>query len=451
MSMSFTDPAVRLLNSSPGVVRFATLLAALTLGCVGGDLYPDMRAPEEVDIIATELRAFDSEIPAALDSEGDSARVYYKIYRAGPRFASYSDRPLRRCYVQHGYGISPGLLRLVRYDFDAFISAYYGRRLVQALLRSACAEVIFATQETAESTLLEMTLRTEKFASEVACPPDDDSPVGVFRKNCAYIGHSKGGATAFNIARRCMQRTSTMGEAGCARLDEIYSAQGVVQGTLSVFLLYGLLLDDSAAPDVYEETYGAGPAPDNWRPGENNPVWLDVGPMAQMENGAPLARINNIALKRSGWLRADFAASGGVFEFDSYEASPLTYGCGAAVGEAPAYLAGCRSFGDAISFSYLRAFIPPYQRAVVAVKGDARFVDPASGRVDYLGDTSWARVRRSDGLVDSESALAACRKGLAQIQDRTVQSCTELRYDNHWAGAGGGAEARLDIVQQLVE
>lgn len=443
MRLPFAAPAVRRVTA-------ALCAASLAASCMG-DLYPDARAAEDVDIESTELREFDSGVASALDPDGDSARVYYKIYRAGPRFAKYTDRPLRRCYVQHGYGISPGLLRLARRDFDEFISAYFGRRLLQALLRSACAEVVFATQETAESTLLEMTLRTEKFTAEVACLADADSPPGSFRKNCAYIGHSKGGATAFNMARRCMQRTSTMGAAGCAQLDEIYSAQGVVQGTLSVFLLYGLLLDDSAAPDVYEATYGAGAPPDNWRPGENNPVWLDVGPMARMENDAPLARINDIALRRSGWLRADFAASGGSFEFDSYEASPLTYGCGAAVGESPAYLAGCRSFGDAISLSYLRAFIPPYQRAIAAVQADPRFADPASERVDYLGDTSWARVRRGDGLVDSESALAACRKGLAQTEQRVVQSCTELRYDNHWAGAGGGAEARLDIVQQLVE
>jgi len=424
------------------LVGVGLLLSAFA--CTSAPYYTFDRPVNFSELEASPLLRYESGIAAAAGSDDRSAQVLYRVYRAPEERRAELRPPIRTCYLQHGYGVLPFLQSVAREPdrFSDMAESYWSRRLLEALLTQACGEVLVAVQESAVTTVLEMTLRTEAFTRDIACLLKRrgryrENETGRFSKNCAIIGHSKGGAVVFNLARRCLQKRSTLGAEGCGWIDEYFSAAGVVQGTGMVFIGYGL------------ELMTTGPREDDDSGTQSNPLWLDVGPMAPLEDGVPMAVQNDVALERRGWLRGDFAAFATDFAFPP-EGDGELYGCGRSGAETQLYLEGCRAFGEAMGEVLHPRFLEAFQRGLTAARSDARFAGP-DGTTNYLASYTWPRTRRSDGLVDFVSGIAACRQGLAIPEARRiVRSCTALENANHWANAGGNPDARLDMIFQLV-
>ncbi len=169
-----------------------------------------------------------------------------KIYLQTAHSPNHKPLSVRRCVLIQGYGITQDILdffilqqgtgaQLVRIFVQlqgksavrAVSEAYTGGEyLIDRLRKEACEEVVLTVQETTQSTLLEMTERTERLLETVCGPNLKVSFAG--QKSCALFGHSKGGETASLIARRCGDKTG-MSEVACRNISEIYttaSAEG---------------------------------------------------------------------------------------------------------------------------------------------------------------------------------------------------------------------------------
>lgn len=375
--------------------------------------------------------------------------LYYKNYRLKNRESQF--RRIRSCYLQHGYGIDNTFVRFKRITFDNFVHIYFGLPTIDNLLKTVCGEVFVVMQESNLTTILEMTERTEEFLREVVCKTDSKGLNKNYQETCAFVGHSKGGAVAFNIARRCMQKTSTLGPTVCKRLAEIYSATGVIQGAMATFAVYGAYLGkDKEEQEAFAKVLGFGinlvlPLYEPYKPGKTNPTWFDLNPGTPMENGIPLYLINDIALKKEGWLRADFAASGVPFVFKGNGKEKL-FGCGKKDRMDLSYNT-CRLFGRNVSFVHSNKLKRSFERGLKQAKKDSFF--KYKGSNSYLDNSNWIQFQIGDGLADYFLSISACKKGLAVRENRAVQSCTALPNMNHLAAAGKNPYAIADIINQL--
>lgn len=422
------------------------LLALIAIGAGCRSLDP--RRPF-ADAAATEsprLR-FDSKVPARVEPNSVSGEVFFKVFRtpAGQR----GKRPLDVCVLQHGFGVGQTLLTFKSLTYDAFVSTYYGGGTVTALLRSTCDSVFVPMQESNRTSILEMTERTEVFLREIACPA---RPKKALR--CAYVGHSKGGAVAFNIARRCMQKRSLLGSDGCSRIHKIYSATGVIQGALGALVVHGAaLLRNSEHQQLFASLLGWGmnlvwDVYEPHVPGKSNPVWLDLSPLAPMEDGVPLYKANSVTLTRSGWLAADFAASGVDFRFND-DGSSILHGCGQAGQSSVLNARSCQAFGVAVGRLHSAALRPSFEAGLRDLTARAP-TTPDSG--PFIQSLNWNEYQQGDGLADLKLSLSACRKGLlVKPALRAVRSCTIFGGLNHLATAGGGPEALADLIKHLGE
>lgn len=397
-------------------------------------------------ILPSKRMSFASQIP----SGKESGLIYYKKYSLEN---SHGIRVVRSCYLQHGYGIDQKMVNFKRLTFDNFVHTYYSLRMIRSLLELACSEVIIALQESNQTSILTMTERTEKFLNEVVCAPREQ-PLLPGQKPCAFIGHSKGGAVAFNLARRCMQKTSTLGAKGCSRLREIYSATGVIQGARASFAVYGAFLNrDKKDSDNFIKLLGFGinlvlPAMQELQQGKTNPTWYDLNPFTPMENGVPLYVINDIALEKKGWLVADFAASGVAHSFSGKD-SDILHGCGPKDRWEHNYNA-CRLFGNRLHLVHSQKL-----QSIFAGGLKASQKNPVFSYKKYKSSwqsMTWQNYQVGDGLADFDLSIQSCRKGLTIAPaKRAVTACTVLPPMNHLASAGGSELAVLDMIKQLVD
>ena len=396
---------------------------------------------EDKERTETNLLEYDSGIGALAGEQEVDGTMYFKVFRAPP--GERENVRIRTCVLQHGYGMVQGNLNFKSFTYGTFVDIYYSEAMIKRLL-GVCQEVIVPMQESNHTTILEMTLRTEKFLREVACRPILSPPApGASgpRETCAFIGHSKGGAVAFNIARRCMQQTSSMGEAACKALAEIYSAAGVIQGSSATFTVYGAYLrEQNDTNKLFTKVLGFGlhllwDSLDEYTPGKTNPTWIDLSPAAPMEKGVPLKVINDIVLLKTGWLRADFAASTTKFRFTGGRSQKL-HGCGE--GEVSKFYLACRSFGNNLSLLHRGDLRPMFEEGLAAVKKDPRFKNPLTGGYEYLEDITWETKQTGDGLADFKHSIGGCQKGLAsKSPDKAVKACLIHKDLNHLANAGG--------------
>lgn len=389
--------------------------------------------------VSTAPASYDSGIAASVNARVQGTMIF-RIFRS----QTPQTRRIARCYVQHGFGAPNELAVRSALRYDSFVKAYYGPEFVEALLGSSCTEVIVAVQESIDTTILEMTRRTERFLRDSVC----NGPVLPGQIGCAYIGHSKGGAVAYNVARRCMQRTSEMGEEACGRLGEVFSAAGVVQGALLTFTALGAYAEEKkgmqsdftrvlggaihAALNVYQE----------YVPGKTNPVWMDLSPAAPLENGTPIYSANEVVLRRAGWFRGDFASLASDFDFETQK-RPIS-GCGEGWS---LFEFGCRRFGSAAYVIHEKELSTTFERGLREMESRAETSAFMKSHADVF---TWANQQKSDGLADFELANRACKKGLeVQGAQRSVQTCAVITDLNHWASAGGGRKAREVILEEL--
>lgn len=394
------------------------------------------------DTVESERLRFESRVPARVEPRAVGGEVFFKVFRAAP--ADRTRRPLDVCVLQHGFGVMQALLNFRRLTYDTFVSTYYGGGTIQKLLGSVCASVFVPMQETNRTSILEMTERTEVFLREIACPDRKERAL-----RCAFVGHSKGGAVAFSIARRCMQQRSLLGQKGCGRLAKIYSATGVIQGALGAFVAYGAALTrNSEHRKLIINALGWGmqlvfDAYDIYVPGKTNPIWLDLSPLAPMEDGLPLYLANDLALTKTGWLRADFSASAVDFRFKDDGSSAL-FGCGTSEDASPLNRHSCETFGVAVGRLHGADLRPSFEAGLRTMR--------EAHHSAFMAGLSWQRYQESDGLADLTLALSSCRKGLSLAgPNRAVRSCAVFSDLNHLATAGGGPRAIADIILRLSE
>lgn len=403
------------------------------------------------EVLASDRQEYDSKVPAKVAMESIPGIIYYKTYKLESQ--SVPVRKVRTCYLQHGYGIDQSIVSFKRLTFDNFVHTYYSIEAINKLLQTVCGEVIVALQESNQTTILEMTRRTENFLKDVVCKPDENGLNLKYDKTCAYIGHSKGGAVAFNIARRCMSKTSELEEQGCKRLGEIYSATGVIQGAMATMAVYGAYLSkDKEEEEAFVKVLGFGmnmllPLYEDYQPEKTNPTWVDLSPGAPMENGIPLYVINDIALQKTGWLTADFAASGVTYLFQGDGKESLT-GCGNKDRWEYNYNA-CMVFGDKLAYLHSNKLKKAFETGLEQAKKDSFF--QYKGNTNYLKEVNWLRYQTGDGLADYYLSLNACQKGLTLKKDPAVKSCVSFSDMNHLATAGGNTIALVDIIKQLSE
>lgn len=395
---------------------------------------------------------YQSKVPAKVESNSIDGTIYYKIYKLKNKNNQNLDRSVRTCYLQHGYGIDQSLIDFKRITFDNFVHAYYSFQSINRLLESACGEVIVAMQETNKTSILEMTQRTEKFIRDVVCKDDEKKSKIHYEKTCAFIGHSKGGAVAFNLARRCMDQSSWMGEQSCNRLSEIYSATGVIQGSMATFTVYGAYLsnvDKNDKDDPFVKLLGFGinlvmPIYEKYEVGKTNPTYIDLSPSAPMEDGMPLYLINDIALQKKGWLKADFAASAVDFTFSGNTEESLL-GCSDASFDMNQ--SSCKAFGKHLGLVHSNRLQTSFDRGLSEFKKNTHF--QFKGNSKYLDEMNWTRYQTGDGLADLYLSINSCQKGLSVNKNPSVKSCTILPPMNHLATAGGNQLALDDIIYQL--
>lgn len=383
--------------------------------------------------------SYESGVPAAVNA-GVQGTVIFRIFHA----RSPHTKRIQKCYVQHGFGAPGDLVQRSSLRYDNFVDAYYGPEFVNALLDSACGQVIVGLQESIQTSILEMTRRTERFLRDGVCNVE---PLPG-RIGCAYIGHSKGGAVAYNVARRCMERTSEMGQQACENLGEVFSAAGVVQGALLTFTALGAYAEKNknvqsnltrllggaihAALDLYQD----------YVPGKTNPVWMDLSPAAPLENGTPIYTANQTVLRKGGWFRGEFASLASDFDFETSQL-PIR-GCGEGYS---LFEMGCRRFGSAAHVIHEKELKSTFQRGVEEMSQRA---DAAVFMKRFAAEFTWEKQQKSDGLADFSLADSSCRKGLeVQGPERSVQRCAVITDLNHWASAGGGPEARAVILEEL--
>ncbi len=253
---------------------------------------------------------------------------------------------------------------------------------------------------------------------------------------------------AYNVARRCMQQTSEMGQKACSNLGEVFSAAGVVQGALLTFTALGAYAEKrrDVQSDFTRILGGAIHAGLNlyqdYVPGKTNPVWMDLSPAAPLENGTPIYAANMTVLRRSGWFRGDFASLASDFDFET-STLPIQ-GCGEGYSF---FEMGCRRFGSAAHVIHAKDLMDTFNRGVQEM---AARPEVSEFMKRYAAVFTWQNQQKSDGLADFTLADASCKKGLeVQGPERSVQRCAAITDLNHWASAGGGPEARAVILEEL--
>jgi predicted esterase len=421
--------------------------------------------------------------------------IHYRTYEP---LKDAPSKPIGHCVLVHGYGVTQKSLdslfsekdtiaKLTRIGLafslmspeDAFAHSAWGPGLLARLREEVCDRLTVVVQETAQTTLLELTERTEKFLREKVCGADTSS--------CALVGHSKGATVLLQIARRCMEAQaglSLLGAESCRRISHIYTSAANPFGTGTSAILLGAHLENSLPtlslyrglvetfnrlPDAAFATF-TGPS----SPGQNNPSWFDASPMTKLEKGVSLYAVSrNLVLSHRGWFRAKYAASASAFPYVDHFRQ--TIGCGTRYrttnerrerffknlnqlvgGEYqpkpirdndPSLIQKiaedvCDKFDTAVSALHagdLRAYFD---------KGVIEMVRLSALPLDRV--LTWERYQKSDGIVEADFALYPCLKADAGVatQCRLFEGLDAV---NHLAMSGPAMQIADDIAEQLLQ
>lgn len=432
-----------------------------------------------------ETGIYDSGVPAAAGADG-AVDGFIHYARFGLAQAEVGTRPIARCLLTHGYSIGNAEIDYALHRpfgegfgyMHAFGRLYFGKAMLEALLTSACDTVFVTLQEADATSVLELTRRTERFLRKHVClPPSLDKP---HKWSCALLGHSKGGAVAFNIARRCMERRSQLGPIGCLGLGRVYAASPTTQGNALTALIYGIkLVSEQTTGEVDPEVRyfydllqrlmhisveATDETPRTWdlygdyEPNKRNPAWFDLSPLAPMENGRPILTVNDVELRHRGWFRGRFTAATGFRQFSPQES--LAMPCGTPTPRPTDMLefmlwgrqrSVCRSMGELLPLIHAKAaerfFFSLGAKAMVDLAKrlySEKIAEQVANRL------VWDNFQTSDGMVDTTSALTTCLKSRGASKS-AIGACRELANVNHAATNGTAVEAVQDIVRDFSE
>ncbi len=422
-------------------------------------------------------------------------------------------RPFRRCILLNGHGITQKVIdfvikqkgagaRMVQLmnalrgltPVGAFAESYYGGPfLVDRLRKQVCDEVITTVQESTQSTIWEMTERTEAFLESHGCPAD--LPVTwMGQKKCALIGHSSGGTISELIARRCDEKKAKS-QGVCENLAHIYTASSPSGGIgLSAAMLGAKIKREPAlATDFFSTLALFVQVVPEWQPdttepcllgsgidifsdvvaGKTNPAWHHLSPLAVLDDGIPAGLRFNEPLRGDGWFRGRLSASGshrgavGTKQLPDTESlqriekqgaeskSELLQSIGKLAGtikqaqEAPKVIdilieKTAQRFTEAIPPLQSEAAHEYYDLGMQEFRRQAQNYPGLGQAMDRM---TWENYLLSDGLVEGSVALATCRS-FPQNQRRLASSCRILNL-NHFTISGFAKEAVDHIVSEL--
>ncbi len=402
--------------------------------------------------------------------------IYYKVYsRYSPKI-----RPIKACVLLHGHGFNtPIINRITGIEaqfpiarkflpsfFDAFRDAYFGRGFVERLGSEVCETTYVLLRETERTSIYEMTLQTENFLAQL-CDVDPRS-LKKDQSACALLGHSKAGAVATSIVRRCMEAEegeSELGEKACGNLAKVYSAAGVNLGSGMAALLLGAKVSGRALPPLIGDIFGFGAffvlkgmdqhlkmnLTGDDQPG-SNPTWLDLGPYARMDRDQTLYKLHHTFYPaHKGWWKGEYSASAGEKIYGGDQVELIGSGTHQAPAlelppilevEVPAYLdlqsAAYTAFSAAVGSIHLNSFRITYEAGVNEFENMGPDLGPQHAY-------RWEIFQNSDGVVEVLSALAPCLNG-QRAKSPAVGSCKLLPNIHHLALAGVAKEAEEDII-----
>ena len=286
---------------------------------------------------------------------------------------------------------------------------------------------------------------------------------------CAIVGHSKSGAVATIMARRCMEAEeglSELGEKGCKSLAEIYSAAGINLGASIAGLTIGakrlngpvwISLSLEKILTVFINgvlTFGANAGIDmngEFTAGKTNPMWMDIGPAAPMENNVPIyIKHRDLQLEHRGWLQADYAASAGKYQFSDIAGDDVV-GIGTlaqpslrTAHEIAAQTIAYNAFGSTIDTLHQTMMHEYFEAAILEYK---TYMSPEEG-VEFSRGVTWQRFQLSDGFVETDSALGPCLNSLKSKVSAATE-CVVIPDVNHFALSGGALEGAQEIIKSL--
>jgi hypothetical protein len=496
----------------------ATMLASAS--AAADDTAPDAESYE----------VFESDLPVA--ARYPFPHVDGKIYHSTSKRYSTRLRPIKRCVMIHGHGITQGFIDFFihRKGFGANLSrlfltvqglrpviafgqSYFGdAEFFESLHRDVCEEIVVTIQESTQSTLWEMTERSERFLSTEVCKNVENKPG---QKACAIIGHSKGGGVASLIALRC-QESIAYSEEACRNFDEIYSSAGVIGGIDLSVLLLGMkeTNEEKRADPFFQKLFGFGRVAPQWSTARvsdlnkmtgtyfdlfsdvitdrTNPAWYDLSPLLLLDHGIPAGlRFAGKDAKPSGWFDGQYAASASSFDFsrgsrighgtpvrvytkglqaiemigrnsdvDAIKAIGEFAGVARAMKERPnlrRMIAEDVSviFSETVSLIHTEDLQPLFER------GRREMIDLArdhgdSELVDIVNRSSWERFQYSDGIVDAHAAISFCQRTYDDLKERDRRCKVYHGQDedeslNHYAIAGYASETHEHMRAELIQ
>jgi hypothetical protein len=275
---------------------------------------------------------------------------------------------------------------------EFFGTMYYGEQLFYYLAEQKCDRLFVTVQESVQSSVFEMTIRTERFLRDVACPASSN-------QSCAIIGHSKGGAVVSNIVRRCMtgvdssrdnlatifDGSSRLGASSCKAIKHAISLAGANEGVGLSMLLFGSktlletrqdsLNSSNSLERMFAQTLDqSGMFQDGLKRyngmkrieektkidlfgdknADTNPIWYDLGPLSPQEyvtgdKQNPSRRLTlgealgpTFQVKRQGFFGGQYSAYAGNYPFKLGKDATNAITCGpmTAIPARPKPLAG---------------------------------------------------------------------------------------------------------------
>ncbi len=476
---------------------------------------------------ADKVQKYVSEIPAQatvpLRVSGDIFFRPFHHHDANPR-------RFKRCALIHGYGMGQKMMDLLfgptknrteakiaqmainlqlKDTAQAAAEMTLGPEFIDRMAKEVCEEVYAPIQETVQTSLLEMVQRTEMFLKQFVCDFDPRT-LASGQRGCALFGVSKGGAAVTHLMRRCMegaQGASLLGERGCKNIGKIYSAGGVIEGVAASALVLGAkvqhrddlmtqiiqILSGGIIQDAeHARSFGFDLTSD-YEVGKTNPGWLDLSPVAPMENDIPvLVKARQIPLHRTGWFRGEYTAAASRHLFNDEIPSVISSGTRwrpnyrtvlsilhnieilsgknrekaevaseteATVKEMekrpPPFIRmldkSCATFGSQIYLLHTTEWKPVLEKGVQALL-DFSASRPQGNSLDLEQLLSWDRFQVSDGLVDYSLSLDYCWRAL-KANTGLVKSCRSFENPalNHFAMGGSALELSADVVGFFTE
>lgn len=424
------------------------------------------------------IEVFDTGMPPkAQFPETIDGKIYYSIRQPAEYYARNKPEAIQRCILVHGHGVTQrhvalmtakpdaqnrpllNALRRAVDPMDIFANVMYGEYFLRGLTAKACNETIILFRETAQTSIAELTLQTEKFLDEVGCVDRLNKGKNI----CAIYGHSKGGAVVSHIARRCVEKSGSSQKV-CENLAGIYSAAGVIRGVMAPALILGakILGESLNFQDAFElginillsqtpQIAGIDTSGD-YISGETNPVWLDLSVAAPLEDDQPIWFAERDAvIDHRGWFKGKYSASAGRFSFDENRPD-RTIGYGTIPAPEAISVASALQVQLFENFSLVSTVLHTSRMKRYFETGMPAYKEwiPARYDTSFLKDLSWKKFQVSDGLVEPEAALSLCERS-KRAKSPAIGSCEILENIHHLAMSGGAKEAADHAIKAFEE